>query len=263
MTYPFAVLLCAALSAPASAAPLHPPRASTEPISIVWPPEGMQLSAENEFIFGSVSDPKALFEINGETVTVHKDGGFIAWLPISPGTFTFRAELALSSAAVAERHILVPLPPVPVAEGRLAIDGSSLMPKSDLELRAGDWWIARMKASRGKEARLRVGTGPWRAMREINPRLGLYEAVFQVAPGEEFGPAPVEYEIGSGWSSVRAKGTARVAATVRPPSVAAAKQNAAGFLNVKTSPNGGFLLFPLPGARMLVDGREGDSVRVR
>src|SRR6185312_5439985 len=66
-----------------------------------------------------------------------------------------------------------------------------------------------------------------------------------------------------GWSSVRAKGTARVAATTRPPSVATAKANAAGFLNVKTSPSGGFLLFPAPGSRMLVDGREGDSLRVR
>ena len=243
--------------------PLHPPRVSSEPITFVWPPEGMVLSAEEEFVFGSVADPDAHFAINGQTVAVHKDGGFLAWLPISAGTFTFRAELALSSGtAVAERRLFVPPPPVPLPDDKLAIDPASLSPKADLELRAGDWWTARMKATRGKPARVRVPGGPWRDMREVNPRLGIYEAVFQVAPREEFGPAPLQYQIGSGGSAPRATGTARVSATVMPPSVATAKANAAGFLNVKTAPSGGFMVFPPAGARMLADGRDGDSVRV-
>ncbi len=250
-------------AAAAAAAPLHPPRVSTEPITFVWPPEGLALSAEGEFVFGSVADPNAHFAINGRTVTAHKDGGFLAWLPVSAGTFTFRAELSLSSGvAAAERRIFVPPPQAPLPEGRLSIEPGSLSPRADLELRPGDWWTARMQASRGKAARLRVGSGPWRAMRETNPRLGIYEAVFQVAPGEAFGPASVEYQIGSGWSAARVKGAARVSAAARAPAVATARANAAGFLNVKTAPNGGFLVFPPPGARMLVDGRDGDSLRV-
>ncbi|HEX4046189.1 MAG TPA: N-acetylmuramoyl-L-alanine amidase, partial [Elusimicrobiota bacterium] len=159
--------------------------------------------------------------------------------------------------------IFVPPPPVPLPEGRLAIDPASLSPKADLELRAGDWWTARMKATRGKPARVRVGKGPWTAMRETNPRLGIYEAVFQIAPGAEFGPAPVEYEIGSGWSAKRLKGRALVSATSGPTEVATAKANAAGFLNMKTAASGGYLIFPPPGARMVVDGRDGEAVRVR
>lgn len=282
-----AALLCAALTAPAAAAPkaakapkrapkhakaapppapvvlLHPPRVSTEPITFVWPPEGLVLSAENEFVFGSVADPSAHFAINGTTVLAHKDGGFIAWLPISAGTFTFHATLALSSgAATADRRIFVPPAPAPLPDGKLAIDPASLTPKGDLELRAGDWWVARMKATRGRPARLRVGGGPWRPMREINPKLGLYEAVLQVEPGSTLGPAPVEYEIGSGWSAVRAKGTARVTAPAAFPLVATVKASSAGFANVKTEPGQGFLIFPPPGTRMLVSGRDGDSVRV-
>jgi N-acetylmuramoyl-L-alanine amidase len=249
---------------PAAAVPLHAPRVSTEPITFVWPPEGTVLSAEAEFVFGSVADPSAHFAINGTTVPVHKDGGFIAWLPISPGTFTFHAELSLSSGTVsADRSIFVPPAAAPLPDGKLAIDASSLSPKTDLELRAGDWWTARMKATRGKAARLRVAGGPWREMRETNPRLGIYEAVFQVAPGEQFGPGVVEYQVGSGWSSLRSSGTAKVTATMKTPSVATVKANAAGFVNVKTAANGGFLNFPLPGTRLVADGRDGDSVRVQ
>jgi N-acetylmuramoyl-L-alanine amidase len=248
---------------PAPAPPLHAPRVSTEAVTFVWPPEGMALSADNEFVFGSVADPSARFTINGTTVVPHKDGGFIAWLPISAGTFTFHAELALSSGvATADRHIFVPPAAAPLPGDKLAIDPGSLTPKADLELRPGDLWVARMKATRGKPARVRVGDGPWRPMREINPRLGVYEALFPVAPGEKIGPAQVEYELGSGWSTVRMKGSAKVAAPVRAPLVATVKGNSAGFANIKTEPNQGFMLFPPPGTRMPVGGRDGDSVRV-
>ncbi len=276
------LLLCAALAAPAAAAPkarkakraaaaepaapvipLHPPRVSTEPITFVWPPEGMVLSAESEFVFGNVADPNARFVVNGQTVAVHKDGGFIAWLPIAPGTFTFHAELTLSSGtAKAERRIFVPPAAVPLPDGAPAIDPGSLTPKNDLELRAGDRWTARMKATRGKTARLRVGDGPWRPMREVNPKLGIYEAAMTVAPGEEFGPATVEYSLGSGWSAERAKGTARVTATAKAPAVATVKSNPAGFSNVRTGPTDGFMIFPPLGVRMLATGRDGDNVRV-
>ena len=74
--------------------PLYPVR-STEPIVFVWPPDNMPLSADGEFIFGSVSPSTAHFTINGTTIQVHQNGGFIAWLPITPGTFTFRGELEL------------------------------------------------------------------------------------------------------------------------------------------------------------------------
>ncbi|OGS37225.1 MAG: hypothetical protein A2506_06060 [Elusimicrobia bacterium RIFOXYD12_FULL_66_9] len=275
-----AALLAASLALPAAAAPvrkdktrpapkaepvvpLYAPRVSTEPITFVWPPEGMTLQADSEFILGNVADPQAHFAINGQTVTVHKDGGFLAWLPITPGTFTFRGELALSSGTVtAERRIFVPLPPEPLPDGDLAIDPASLSPRSDLELRAGDWWTVRMKATRRERARFRVGKGPWREMHEVNATLGLYEAVMQVAADEEFGPEHVEYQIGGGWFAPKVTGTAQVCASLQPPKVATVKANPAGFANVKTGPSNGFLIFPQPGTRFLATGRENGTVRV-
>ncbi|MDD5301975.1 MAG: N-acetylmuramoyl-L-alanine amidase [Elusimicrobia bacterium] len=247
----------------AAAPPLYPVR-STEPIVFVWPPENMPLAAEGEFILGSVQPSTAPFTINGVTVTVHRDGGFLAWLPIAPGTFTFRGELTLSSVttATAERHILVPVPAAPLP-GKLAIDPASLSPKSDLELRGGDLLTVRMKATPGKPARFRVGKDDWLPMRAVNAALGTYEGTKLIAPGTDFEPNPVEYELGSGWSSIKVKGTARVSSSAKPFPVATVKTSTAGFTSVKTGPADGFLMFPLPGTRLPVTGRENGSLRVR
>ena len=258
-----AAALFAALSLPVAAVPPLYPTRSTEPIVFVWPPENMPLAAEGEFILGSVTPATAPFTINGATVPVRPEGGFIAWLPIAPGTFTFRAELTLSSGtAKAERHILVPVPAAP-APGKLAIDATSLFPKSDLELRGGDLLTVRMKGTPGKAARFRVGRDDWQPMRAVNAALGAYEGTRLIAPGADFEASPVEYELGRGWSSVNVKGTARVSASAKPFAVATVKTSTAGYASVKTGPSNGFLMFPLPGTRLPVTGRDGSALRVR
>ncbi|MEQ1918548.1 MAG: N-acetylmuramoyl-L-alanine amidase [Elusimicrobiota bacterium] len=246
-----------------AAPPLYPTR-STEPIVFIWPPENMPLAAEGEFILGSISPATAHFTINGTTISVHPNGAFLAWLPITPGTFTFRGELTLSSmtTVTSERHILVPLPAQPLP-GKLAIDQASLSPKSDLELRGGDLLTVRMKGTPGKSARFRVGKDDWQPMRVVNATLGTYEGAKLIAPGADFEPNPVEYELGSGWSSAKAKGTARVSASAKTFPVATVKTSTAGFTSVKTGPSNGFLMFPLPGTRLPVTGRENSSLRVR
>ncbi len=275
MTRAFHALCLLALALPASARPrgeiaLEEPKGqaapllytrSTEPIFFVWPPEGMQLSADGEFILGSVIAATAPFRINGTTIAVHPDGGFLAWLPISAGTFTFRGELDLSTyTAVLERRILVPAP-VPFKPGKTEIDPLSLSPRAELELRAGDWLVARMRGTPGKPARFRVGKGDWRDMRETAP--GSYEGVRQIEPGEEFEAAQLEYELGSGWGGQKLKGSARVSATAKAPLIATVKTTSAGFISAKTGPNNGFLAFPLPGTRLQVTGRDNGALRVR
>jgi len=244
-------------------APLYPVR-STEPIIFIWPPEGMTLAAEGEFILGSVSPATAPFTINGVTVPVHRDGGFLAFLPITPGTFTFHAELTLSPSftAFADRRILVPLPPAPLP-GEPGIDGASLFPKSDLDLRGGDLLTVRMKGTPGKTARFRVGKGDWRPMRPVNAALGTYEGSWLLPPGADFEAEAVEYELGHGWSAVKVTGSARVSASASPFPIATVKASTAGYASVKTGPSNGFLLFPLPGTRLPVTGRDGGSLRVR
>src|SRR5689334_8479091 len=69
---------------------------STAPIVITYPYENSILpQITEEFIYGYVSNPRALFTINGQTVTVHSNGAFLAYLPVTPGTFTFTCALDL------------------------------------------------------------------------------------------------------------------------------------------------------------------------
>ena len=256
-------ILSAAASAGSHVPPAEPPlypTTSTAPIVFARPLEGRQMQVSSEWVIGRVIDPLAHFEINGQTVTVHPKGGFIAWLPVSPGTFTFHAELFLASGpVVADLHVFNAAPPPAVSTSGLAIDPTSLAPKNDLELRAGDWWTIRMRATPGKRARARVVGGSWRDLRESSS--GVYEAIFQIAPGEQFGPAPLEYEIGSGWSTKRLEGSSRVRATFGPPAIATVKFSTAN-PTVKIGPNEGFLAFPPGGTRFLATGRDGNLVRV-
>jgi N-acetylmuramoyl-L-alanine amidase len=243
-----------------AAVPLHPPRVATEPVTFVWPPEGYALSGEATFVLGSVASSTVPFRINGTTVPVHKDGGFIAFLPISAGTFTFRAELDLPTGSTAtERRILVQAP-VPLPADELALDESSLWPRQDVELRAGDWLALRVRGTPGKTARARV-FGEWRGLRESSP--GVYDLAWPVAAGEEHGPEAVEYELKAGWSKEKGRSQGRVSVAARTAWLASIKPNANGFIAVKTNPGNGFLSYPPPGVRLPVTGREGSFLRVQ
>ncbi len=230
--------------AEAVAPPLHPPRVSTEPVTFVWPPEGTAVSGEGTFVLGSVASATVPFRINGTTVNVHRDGGFLAYLPISAGTFTFRAELDLpTGSTVAERRILANAPPVALGD-KDALDEASLAPRADLDLRPGDWVTARARGLPGKKVRVRIGKGPWRDLRETAP--GAYDLAWPVAADDEFGPDALEYELKDGWSKSHGHSAGRVSAAPRSTWLAQVRPNAAGFAAVKTGPANGFLAFPRP-----------------
>jgi len=248
---------CAPSAAAVATGALYPER-STAPIVVVSPPEGLSMPmAEGEFILGSVSDPTAPFFINGATIAVRPNGAFLAWLPISTGTFTFRCSLNLKSGATTFlRNILVsaPLPPLPAKP--LAVDADSLWPKSDVGLRPGDWLTFRMRASPGHEARCRLAKSPWQDLRETGP--GSYEGLQAIAPGSESGPAAVECALKDGWSTVRAFSRGQAAVTSGPPAIAVVKSNSV----LRTGPGAGYMAYPLAGTRLVTTGRQGSELRV-
>ena len=61
-------------------------------INVIYPDSGSSVGAvDSNFIFGSVT-PGAGLRINGHQVAVHKDGGFLAYLPLKPGSFVYKIE---------------------------------------------------------------------------------------------------------------------------------------------------------------------------
>lgn len=252
-----ALLFAALLPAARAAGDLYPQR-STAPIVIAYPPEGQSLQAsEGQFIMGSVSDPKAAFLINETTVPVHANGAFLAWLPVHPGTFSFRCSLGLPGGATTYvRTISVAAPQTPLPAQPLSVDPDSLWPRNDILLRPGDLIALRMRASPAGQARCRIGKGAWRELRETSP--GTYEGFQAVEPGSESAPAPVECQVKAGWSSAHAVSRGLVALTSGPPLVGIVKNQAV----LRTAPGSGYMAYPLPGTRLAVTGRQGSELRV-
>jgi N-acetylmuramoyl-L-alanine amidase len=61
-------------------------------LEVVYPKNGQRIAAvDSTFILGNTT-PGAKLKINGIDVPVHEEGGFLAFLDVSPGEFTFELE---------------------------------------------------------------------------------------------------------------------------------------------------------------------------
>lgn len=237
-------------------------RRSTEPISIVSPePNQVLPNIRNKWVMGSVSDPKAKFEINGQTVAVHPGGGFLAWLPVQNGTFTFNSSLTRDgSTSTYQSSVFITPAPAPLPGRPLAIDGSSLWPSGEMELRPGDWALARMKATPGQKTQFRLPKHPWQPLAEVDASLGIYEGTYVVKPGEEAEAGAVEYRVGSGWSPVAARSRGKVA--INPGTLAVATVKGPNSIAVYSGPNEGAFLYAQPGVKLIINGRSNGFSRV-
>ena len=91
-------------------------------LSVIYPKEEAVVGAvDSTFIFGSVT-PGAALTINSFPVAVHEQGGFIAFIPIVPGTFEFRL-VAVREGDTTEmiRTVQVPQPRPSLAYDSLVI----------------------------------------------------------------------------------------------------------------------------------------------
>ncbi|MBI3549309.1 MAG: N-acetylmuramoyl-L-alanine amidase [Elusimicrobia bacterium] len=247
----------------AVAAPAEDVALSSVPISLVYPPEGMSAAAiPGELVYGAVNRPGARFTINGYPVKLHAKGGYLTYLPVVPGTFTFRCELAQpgSAPATLERTIFVAAPPAPVP-GPAIIETASILPAEDAELRPGDWLIAQMRATPGVAAEFQVsGQRKKWPMAPIDPVLGVYRGAFQIQPTDSWEPAPIEFHLRSAeGKKFQAESRGRVA--VRAPLLNVATVTGAN-VYVKTGPGEGYQITPPRGTPFVTTGRQGPDTRV-
>lgn len=107
-------------------------------LKVVYPKQGQYLPpVDSTFIFGSVT-PGSDLTINGQTIEVHKEGGWLAFLPVNPGEFSFNLQ-AGKDRLNDSLCLNVILPKLPEYEfDTLYIAENSLLPSGELWVIAGD-----------------------------------------------------------------------------------------------------------------------------
>jgi len=237
---------------------------STAPISVLRPPEGLiHPATHSAWIMGSVIWPKRPFRINGTSVMPHPSGGFLAYLPITPGTFTFHCELDLPDGTTAflNRTIFV-LPPLQASStAQTRIEPEMMQPDKDLELRPGDWLVVQMKGPPGGQAEFQIQGKRKRFPMASNP-LGIYKGAYQIQSDDLLESSEIYFYLtgpnkSSTWTRAKGKLTVRAGS----PSVVAVKSN--GVVNVRTAVGEGFFLYPPLGTKFLAVGRSGAETKVQ
>lgn len=177
-------------------------------IVVVYPKPDQTISAvDSTFILGHIPPKRGdwvyRLEINQQPVEVHPDGGFLAYLPIEPGEFTFELDAflvglkpeyqkriktpytqpqpAYSTRLTKSLTVFVPEPQPALNPDSLVIVGDYAPPRGDLVLAAGDRLVAGFRGTPGCRAWFSVaGVVDSVPMAETRPRPQPYwgEAVF-------------------------------------------------------------------------------------
>jgi N-acetylmuramoyl-L-alanine amidase len=240
-------------------------------LRIVHPAEGARLPfVRTSFVYGS-ADPRGRLLVNGQSVSVHPGGGWLAMVAYSTGAFSIRAELLLDGSTVTVvRKVTVAGPPIPAPVTPVTIE--YVRPDLALELQPGERVPVVCKGSPGMEAYFQVkgapGKYPMIEDAESSSR-GLYRGLYI---------AKADHELEDSWlrvtladkkrgskTTLEAAGRLTLMDEHRPRVVAVSTDNAvirAGPA-MATGDKGGYIAFPPAGVRLHVVGRKGGELKVR
>ncbi|MDX1624363.1 MAG: N-acetylmuramoyl-L-alanine amidase [Gemmatimonadota bacterium] len=131
-------------------------------IRVQYPSAGATLGAsDSTFVFGEVRGGEAgavSLTVNGFPATVHPGGGWLAWVPLEPGSFTFRIRAeAGGRVAEIEHPVEVPRPLFAPGPDTLPYKPGTIEPTGALELYAGDTLRVSVVAAPGLAVRARLG----------------------------------------------------------------------------------------------------------
>lgn len=228
-------------------------------ITFVYPPEGASLPpVPKTFVFGNISPSTAAFTINGEKITVHGNGGFIAYLPITQGDFSFNG--ALEDGTTAQRALRVRPPAEPLTStGALKLEFTSY--SADSESMAGDY--LKITAS-GTPSRAAVcslqGVFKDLPMAEVPAASGRYYASYQIKDSDrgETGALTARFKAGlfAHGASVSARGKVKISRQ------AALVETSTDTVILRNAPDGGYMMFLPKGVKLVSTGRSNGQRRI-
>ena len=218
---------------------------------------------KNTFLLGVATPTGGFLTINGSTVPQYANGGYLAFVPVEPGSFTFHLEYRVgASSAAFDRHVFIEKPLQPSPAKTVAIDREAMLPDADVELQAGDYLYTQVKGTPLVRAEVKVdGSTGWLPMienRGVCP--GLYQAAIPIGPGFAAKRAAVKFRLRRGFFH-RAK--AEAAGKVTAPAPFRVVETSTDTVYIRTAPDQGYMLFPLRGTRFVSDARLGNELRVR
>ncbi|PWB75967.1 hypothetical protein C3F09_01520 [candidate division GN15 bacterium] len=176
--------------------------AQPDSVVIVYPKADQTLAAvDSTYIIGHIPDrlvPQSadlVVRVNGLEFAVHPAGGFLAWIPLSPGKFAVQVycfskkrvpkatTAGTNSLASGLINVTVPQPLKSIAEDSLAIVGDYQPPAGDLALSSGQMLEVRFHGTPKCQAWFSIpGVVDSVPMSELSPRKQPYwgEALFGV-----------------------------------------------------------------------------------
>lgn len=257
---------------PATTNPVAVPAATattTEPIRIVHPVEGAQISsAASTFVCGSVT-VKGKLLINGPEVSVHPDGGFLTMVDLIPGRFVIKAELITEDMTYnLIRNITVAGPEAATTVMPLTIE--SVAPQLDYELLPGDYVPVVCKGSPGMKAYFTVNGSlkKYPMTQSSTAPGGFYYGVYRIGSEKLSAQARIKVTLADGKKhkiSRKASGVVKlfakdlpVMAEVIEPGTILRSGPAIG-----ADDKAGYEMFPAVGTRLQLTGRIGNEYRVR
>jgi N-acetylmuramoyl-L-alanine amidase len=177
-------------------------------IEVRYPPAGSAVTAtDSTFVFGAVlaaSGAPISVTVNGVAAEVDPGGGWLAFVPLDPDSFTFVVEATAGGRhTLARRTVWVPRPLFAPASDTLPYKPGTIEPQGPLEVYAGDTLRVSVVAAPGLTVRARLGDEPttllpgpvWQVNRgrqvwgSEEPVEGATPAVLERAAAAAVGPA--------------------------------------------------------------------------
>jgi N-acetylmuramoyl-L-alanine amidase len=233
-------------------------RVSAGQVSFMYPVEGYSMpQVQKTFVFGSVTPATATLTINGEKVEVHSNGGFIAYLPVTPGDFAFKA--VLGDGTTGQRNVKVRPADPAISTSALQLAFTSF--QSDAEAPAGEYLKITAAGTPSHEAVCSLeGVFKDLPMSEVPPGSGRYLAAYLPKEADlgKGGALSARFKAGlfARGAAARAKGSVRFIA--RPSLV----ETSTDTVILKNAPDGGYMMFLPKGVRLVSSGRSGGQRRI-
>ncbi|MBI2068976.1 MAG: N-acetylmuramoyl-L-alanine amidase [Elusimicrobia bacterium] len=237
---------------------------STPSIKVNYPEFDRKVGAQRAvFILGNVQPPESNFRINGSSVPLYHNGGFLAYLPVAHGTFTFVCEAEFSgSTSTLDHRIYVSKSLEPGVADERTIEEEFTWPRKDVELKPGDWLRVQIKAAPRMKGYFQIKgvDGEWPLAEGAGS--GLYSGAYQIQPEDKLKRAAIRFFLKGKKGKVKAKASGLVTVLRGPWAVAVVAPGKSDSAVVRTGPLTGYMMFLPGGVKVLVDGKMGDESRL-